>query len=132
MEFSNQNYILIGGDVNITGGSGYVNFGLMKVLNNGKLDSTFGKNGFVNADFADSIDGCTSIAVQNDNKIVLAGSVQIGALYRNIVLIRYDATGKTDSSFGINGKVIFQSDSLGGTVIHILSNGKILLTLSKI
>ena len=132
MEFSNQIDILIGGDVDITGGSGYVNFGLMKVLNNGKVDSTFGKNGFVNADFADSIDGCTSIAVQNDNKIVLAGSVQIGAHYRNIGLIRYDATGKIDSSFGINGKVIFQSDSLGGTVIHILSNGKILLTLSKI
>ncbi len=127
IKFTSQGKILIGGDMLSISQGHASNFGLVQINQNGFVDSTFGTNGLVETDFADTSEGARLLAVQSDDKIILAGDVQVGSTYENFGLVRYKSNGMVDSSFGLNGKVI---DSLHGYVsaIHILNNGQILVT----
>ncbi|HYV94841.1 MAG TPA: delta-60 repeat domain-containing protein, partial [Chitinophagales bacterium] len=76
----------------------------------GSLDSTFGTNGKVTTDFSGVDDSGNSIAVQSDGKLVFAGYSDNGSDY-DIAVVRYNADGSLDNSFGTNGKV---TTSIGG------------------
>jgi uncharacterized delta-60 repeat protein len=67
----------------------------------GTIDRSFGKNGIVLTDFNSGYDIAVSAAVQNDDKIVVAGNVGT-----TIGLARYRSNGSLDKSFGEKGKVI--------------------------
>ncbi len=83
----------------------------------GTLDSSnFGQNGKVITD--GQYEGSNAVALQNDGKIIAAGSVG------NFLLIRYNIDGSLDSSFGIDGRAVA---STCGSIyaIAIQSDGKI-------
>ena len=81
-------------------------FTVCRYLSNGNLDSLFGTNGIVTSDLQlGSADIAFGIALQSDNKIILAGSSDDGS-NTNGALIRYLPNGVIDSTFGTNGIVI--------------------------
>jgi uncharacterized delta-60 repeat protein len=67
----------------------------------GDLDSTFGTAGVVTTDVGGALDSTHGVALQSDGKLVVAG----GAGSR-FALLRYDAAGALDPTFGAGGRVI--------------------------
>lgn len=80
------------------------NFLVMRFNTNGTLDKTFGKSGKVITDSGTN-DHFTSIAIQDDDKIVIAGYTNINDLLNEMVLFRYNANGSIDKKFGTGGKI---------------------------
>lgn len=82
-----------------TKGRRSLDFALARFNQNGTPDLSFGANGKVSIDFDGSYDRATSIALQADGKIVIAG----GRFYS---IARCNPDGSLDASFGTNGKVV--------------------------
>lgn len=81
---------------------------IAQYLSNGNLDSSFGNNGiaFTSFNFGVSIFIASSLVIQPDNKIIVGGGIYHDfVMTEYFVLIRYQANGKIDSSFGTNGIV---------------------------
>jgi len=80
-------------------------FALARYNSNGTLDTSFGTGGRVTTDFAGPNDQASSIAVQPDGRIVVAGAAG-GFLNRgfDFALARYNSNGTLDATFGTGGK----------------------------
>jgi uncharacterized delta-60 repeat protein len=106
------------------------NFLLARYTSEGHLDETFGRAGKILTDFGetgvdaslglDGDDAASSIEVQHDGKIVVAGSSD-----GDLALARYEADGSVDLEFGTRGKVV--TDFSGGAAMAIERNGKIVV-----
>lgn len=99
----------------------------------GFLDSTFGINGTVSTTFI-SNDNASSIAIQEDGKIVAGGTTRY-AYGVAFALARYNTDGSPDVNFGKNGKVIvFNNENPSGSLycyckaIALQNDGKIVAT----
>lgn len=107
--------------------SGGTDFAAIRYNGDGSLDSTFNSEGKVTTDFG-SDDLGISVAIQNDDKIVVAGfgSESSG---QDFALVRYNSDGSLDKSFDIDGKVTtdFQSHNDVGYSVAIQSDGKIVM-----
>jgi len=79
-------------------------FAVVRYNSDGSLDTSFNGTGKVTTAIGTSDDQATSVALQNDGKIVAAGASNVGATTR-FALVRYNANGALDSSFGSGGKV---------------------------
>ncbi len=103
--------LVAGTTANITNGT--ADIFLMRYKANGTLDSTFGSDGIVITD--DIIHGsetAAALAVQADDKIVVVASFHaaVGAILTNdFALLRYDAGGVLDTTFG-NGFGMITTD----------------------
>ncbi len=92
----------------------------------GNLDNSFGKNGLVKLDPAGKMQG---MLIQPDGKIVLATNPD-GTPYpdTSFTIYRIMPDGKTDYSFGVNGKVLtkptYESTIIGA--ISLQPDGKLL------
>jgi len=97
----------------------------------GSIDSTFGSNGKVLTFMNSSNDRLNFVAVQSDDKILAGGYVIYDTVnYKNaFALIRYNANGSIDSSFAVNGKMIynFNAGDASANAIKIQPDGKIIL-----
>lgn len=105
-------------------------FALVRYNANGSLDNTFGTGGKVSTYFGDGssndLDVGKAIAIQPDGKILMTGNCYVGG----IPIVRYNADGSLDNSFGINGKVITLSETIGGyqcNSVTLQPDGKILI-----
>lgn len=83
-------------------------FALTRLNTDGTLDTTFGNSGKVMTDFSQTAhqDHAFAAVVQPDDKIILAGFIHItigGNLL--VAVMRYNADGSVDTSFGTDGKV---------------------------
>jgi uncharacterized delta-60 repeat protein len=80
-------------------------FALARYNPNGKLDKSFGVGGKVTTSFSNFGVKASSMAIQPDGKIVLAGyaGAQDGRI--DFALARYNSDGSLDSTFGASGKV---------------------------
>ena len=98
----------------------------------GSLDNDFGIGGKVTTDIGNSSNICYAAAIQTDGKILLAGYSYVDGGY-DFVLIRYNAEGTLDNTFGVAGKVTTDirncqyNCSDRGRAVIIQSDGKILL-----
>lgn len=105
-------------------------FALARYLPDGSRDTTFGSGGQVVTDLAGgSDDSGHSVTVQSDGKIVVAGSSGTAGNY-DFALVRYNADGSLDTTFGNGGKVITpvgSSDDFGWSVA-VQSDGKLLVS----
>ena len=81
-------------------------FALVRYNEDGSLDNTFGTNGIVTTAIGNSDDKIFSIAIQQDGKIVAAGTSYEVINNENVyvfALARYNTDGSLDSTFGTNG-----------------------------
>ncbi|MGH9759986.1 MAG: hypothetical protein ACREDR_07510, partial [Blastocatellia bacterium] len=150
MTLQTDSKIVIAGSTVPAIGSNKQNFLLIRCNGNGALDNTFGTGGVVTTDFDGLEDAATSVAVQSDGEIVVAGtgfaqpssqaeilpassaSLLLGfALAQqggNFGLARYNSDGSLDTNFGSNGKLItaFQPQVAAAAIsIAIQTDGKI-------
>ena len=90
-------------------------FALARYSADGVLDTTFGENldGKVTTTLSSNDNIIYDIALQSDNKIVVAGEVVNDAGHRVIALARYDTNGSIDESFGTLGVVTDDIDTEG-------------------
>jgi uncharacterized delta-60 repeat protein len=73
---------------------------------NGTLDSTFGSGGKATIDFFGDLDLGNAIAIQTDGRLVVAGNTSSGSgSSPDFALVRLNADGSLDATFGISGKV---------------------------
>jgi uncharacterized delta-60 repeat protein len=96
------------------------------------LDPTFGNAGVVTIDFNGSTDRASSLAIQRDGKVIVGGFAYAGAssletFVDEFALVRLNADGTLDSSFGSGGKA---TTAFGGltneiTGVAIQDDGKI-------
>lgn len=117
--------IVLGG---VSSASSNMNFALLRYNINGTLDSSFGTSGKTITDFAGGNDYGASVALQNDDKIILAGHTNNSTLH-DFAIARYNSNGVLDITFGIGGKIntdIGGSNDLGQSTA-IQSDGKIVL-----
>ncbi len=100
------------------------NFGLVRYLSNGSLDSSFSGDGKLITTISSGQDEPFAIALQNDGKILVAGYSE-----GNFALVRYNKNGTPDSSFsndGIQTTTIDAGIAVANSV-HVMNDGKILL-----
>lgn len=100
-------------------------FLLMRFTADGVVDSTFGANGRVVTTFTGKTASGNAMAIQADDKIVVAGNV--GA---DIGVARYTANGALDATFGASGIRIVNFDAAAletANAVLVQPNGQILV-----
>ncbi len=105
-------------------------FALVRYNRNGSLDTSFGTNGIAKMSFRLTSCEARAMAIQQDGKIVLAGSAGTDLEHSNdFALARFNADGSPDTSFGTNGKVItdFFTEHDNAFAVAIQRNGKIVV-----
>ena len=117
--------ILVGGTADL----GFLRgFALARYRTNGTPDNGFGTNGKVTATFGDYSSEAHAIAIQANDKIVMAGNSYNGS-NADFALARFKANGNPDNGFGTEGKV---STNFGGGwdfgyAVTIQQDGKIVV-----
>lgn len=107
---------------------GIENFSLARYSSNGSLDLSFNGIGKVVTDFSNGFDEIRGIALQNDGKIVVAGSSNDGGNNSDFAIARYHANGTVDNSFNGTGRVTVSiSNRDYGEGIAIQEDGKIVV-----
>ena len=118
--------IVVGGTVtsNHTGVSG-----LVRLNDDGSLDSSFGAGGRVTTDFISLFE---TLGLQPDGKILVAGGGgyvdRVKGPLAGFALTRFNADGSVDTGFGSDGKVVTALSGRGDWVVsvRIQPNGRIL------
>lgn len=89
-----------------TGSVPAVDFAVMRFNANGSLDTTFSGDGIATVDFMASNDYAYGVAIQSDGKIVVVGDAENPvAFLTQLGVVRLNADGTLDTSFGTGGKV---------------------------
>jgi uncharacterized delta-60 repeat protein len=106
-----------------TDGAGGHRFALARYNTNGSPDITFDGDGKTTADFGGIDDESSSVALQADGKIVVAGSTSDSDSTSAVAVARFNLDGSLDSTFGGgDGKVVNDFGSTfataGGVVIQ--------------
>jgi uncharacterized delta-60 repeat protein len=96
------------------------NFALSRYLADGSIDVDFGNQGFVTTDFFGSSDEGYAITIQDDHKIVVAGTTHNGP-DTDFAVARYDEDGSLDAGFGSGGRAAIDiegksNDAFGVTI----------------
>ena len=93
----------------------YSVFMVSRFSKNGTPDSSFGSYGYTLSKYgiANRDSYFQSVAVQNDGKIIAAGSVSLVPGSADFATVRYDGDGLADSSFGTNGMATTGFSSYG-------------------
>jgi uncharacterized delta-60 repeat protein len=107
MDLQSDGKIVVGGNVhNPTNPNSDFDFLLARYNANGSIDSSFGTNGEVITDVNNEENWGASVAVQPDGKILLGGT----AFFATVIL-RFNANGSPDATFGTGGQVVITLDN---------------------
>ena len=105
-------------------------FAVVRYNLNGTRDTTFGVQGKVTTDFPGLAAVPSAVVIQPDGKILVAGGAfPLFTFLGDIALVRYNANGSLDASFG-HGGIVRTRFSAGGSyafAVTLLSNGKIII-----
>jgi uncharacterized delta-60 repeat protein len=97
----------------------------------GDLDSTFGRGGKVITDFNHTTDIANAVALQADGKIIVVGQSYANNDFSNedFAVVRYNANGTLDNTFGVNGRVTTDFPGLAAVASSVVvqSDGKIVV-----
>ena len=108
-------------------------FSLVRYNSDGSLDTTFSHNGMVNTDVGTSYDFGSSVTVQEDGKILVAGSSRNAAGNDDFALVRYNNDGSLDTTFGGDG-IVTTAIGTGydnASSVTVQADGKILVAGSS-
>ncbi|HEV2296849.1 MAG TPA: PKD domain-containing protein [Tepidisphaeraceae bacterium] len=96
----------------------------------GTLDTTFGVGGKVVTHLGGTSDSAFALAVQSDGRVLLAGGARAGLTGTDFALVRYNADGSLDGTFGSGGIVRtdlgFGANDLA-TAMKLTADGRIVL-----
>lgn len=101
-------------------------FALARYLADGSFDPTFSDDGRRHVDLGTGDERALAVAVQADNKIMVAGSGSDGAAF---ILARYNVDGTADTAFGTNG-IVSASATVGSEASYAMvlqGDGKIVV-----
>lgn len=93
-------------------------FVLLRLNDDGSLDSSFGVSGVVSLDLG-AWDFCYAVALQGDGKIVLAGRTGTYDSGYHMALARFTSSGTLDASFGSSGTVTTGVNSPYGAIVSL-------------
>ena len=105
-------------------------FALARYNPDGSLDTTFGARGKVRTDFPGLDAVISSLIIQPDGKIVVAGGAfPLLVFLGDMIVARYNSDGSLDSSFGNGGIVSLEFGDQGsyGFALALQSDGKIVV-----
>ncbi len=120
-----NNKILVAG---VSANGANLDFSLARYNENGTLDKTFNYNGVVTTQIGSGDDQAQAIALQENGKIIVAGSAFNGQ-DSDFALARYNSDGRLDLEFGLGGIVILPIGS-GNDIAHAVAvqvDGSILI-----
>lgn len=104
-------------------------FAVTRYNANGTLDTSFGVNGRVTTNFANLAAVASAVAIQSDGKIVVAGGAfPLFTFLGDYAIVRYNANGSLDSTFG-RGGIVRTRFSAGGSyafAVALQADGKII------
>jgi uncharacterized delta-60 repeat protein len=102
-------------------------FSVVRLQADGSLDTTFGTGGKVITGVGASADYCYAIAQQEDGKLVLAGNAL--ASIECVAVVRLNADGSLDTTFGTGGKLILPVGSIAAQAngVAVQPDGKIVV-----
>src|SRR5262245_16691153 len=108
--------------------NGSLDVAVVRYDNVGRLDPSFGGDGRVTTGFGSLFEEATSVALQLDGKVVVAGGAVINDL-NDFVAARYNTDGALDAGFGTRGKVItkFAGVSAQAYSLALQRDGKIVV-----
>lgn len=120
------------GKIILAGGSSQFSFSyfaLVRYNQDGTLDKSFGNSGIVQTQVGGTYDFANSVILQKDGKIIAGGSAQDGwSNNKNFALVRYNSDGTLDGTYGTNGIVIIDRNSLDeGNSLSLQSDEKLIL-----
>jgi uncharacterized delta-60 repeat protein len=103
-------------------------FLILRYLDDGTLDSTFGTGGKVMTDFSGGGDYGRKVVLLGDGRILVAGTASNGS-DADFAAARYLADGTLDPTFGVGGKALadFDSSPDGCLGMAVQGDGKIVL-----
>lgn len=103
-------------------------FAVARYNTNGSLDNSFNSDGVATIFFGESNDVAYSIAVQADEKIVVAGRSSASITGDDFALARFNTDGSLDNTFSFDGKVTTDFNSGNDMIYSIIiqPDGKIL------
>jgi uncharacterized delta-60 repeat protein len=104
--------IVVAGATNLTSSASSGDFGMVRFLPSGSLDTRFGNSGLVSTDFFGQRDDALGVTIQNDDKIIVTGIVSDGSGHNEFGVARYTSAGVLDPTFGSGGKL---TTNFGGT-----------------
>lgn len=113
--------IIVAGEIAYAAPNGY-DFALIRYNPDGSRDLTFDSDGRVTVDFGSvalpSQDHATSMVLQSDGKILIAGNVN-----NDFAVARFNMDGSPDTTFGSGGRVRFSDGAVQS--IALQADGKI-------
>ena len=89
-----------------TGNSGNYNYGVVRLNADGSRDTSFGNNGQILLDLGSNDERACSVVPQSDGKVLIAGTTTAGGPDTNYGVVRLNANGSFDTSFGTNGQTL--------------------------
>lgn len=101
------------------GGGDAGRVGIVRYNPDGSLDSTFNGDGRVITNFTPRLDYADDVAIQSDGKIVTAGAIRFFGPDPRFAVARFDANGTLDSTFGGDGRVTTDLNSVGGGIFGV-------------
>jgi uncharacterized delta-60 repeat protein len=141
--------IVAGGraDLSAAGTGARTEMGVVRYLENGSLDSTFGSGGKVTLDINDTLNVVHGLALQGDGRIVVAGEVtQLDYSTSDTVVARFNTNGSLDDGslsdvtvgdqFGTGGMTVTDfsgaQDYAAGLTLQPDGNGQKVVALSNV
>jgi len=117
--------ILVAGSSDSSSGTLHT-IALLRYNSDGTLDNTFSNGGIYSVSLSSGSNVINSIALTNDDKIVVAGTVNEYSLYK-FMIGRFSSNGNPDSTFGDNGFVftLIGEDAYAND-LKIQSDGKMI------
>jgi len=85
--------------------SNRLTFAVARYNTNGSLDTTFDGDGKLTTNVVSLGEEIRDIVIQPNGKIVAVGNAEIASGVTDFALVRYNANGSLDTSFGVGGKV---------------------------
>lgn len=109
-------------------GSGANEFAIVRLKENGMVDSSFGNNGIYRKNYGNYGSYFSRIAVRANGKIIAGGVAYFGGTDDRFCLLQLMPNGQPDSSFGVNG--LAEISPAGGGIVHDMAvqpDGKVIL-----
>lgn len=132
IKIQSNNKIVLGGGNNV---NGIVDYLLIRLNENGTVDTTFGNNGISMVGLNNVSEMITAIEVLNDGKIVATGftNENFGNDFQAVVL-KFNSVGLLDPTFNGNGKYLTSRsvDFYVNGDIKVQNDGKILSTFESL